>query len=220
MKLDLHIHSGYSRDASATAAEIVRRCKSVGLGGLAITDHNEIKGSLEAYAIAKAEGIIVVRGIEVSADEGHILALGVREPIPRNLPLQETVDRIRAAGGLAVAAHPGRFPSGIGMKRAMAMDFDAIEVLNGGSSKRSNSRAMAVAMSRRLPATGGSDAHEVGQAGKAWTVVEGASSEDDVIDAISKGKCTVGGRSRTAGEGARYSLETFAEWLRGDLRRL
>ncbi len=220
MKLDLHIHSGYSRDASASAAEIVKRCKSLGLGGIAITDHNEIKGSLEAHALAASEGIVVVRGVEVSATEGHVLALGVGELIPRGLPVRETVDKIRAAGGVAVAAHPGRFPSGVGIKRAMTMDFDAIEVLNGGSSRRSNRRANAVAEHRRLAVTAGSDAHGIEQMGKAWTVVEDAVSEEDVVAAIERGKCSVGGRSRTASEGARYSFETLVEWMRGDLRRL
>jgi len=220
MKLDLHIHSGYSKDASASAAEIVRRCKSLGLDGLAITDHNEIKGSLEAFAIAASEGVVVVRGMEVSAIEGHVLALGVRQPIPRGLSVPETVEKIRLAGGVAIAAHPSRFPSGMGLKRARDMDFDGIEVLNGGSSRRSNERAKIVAEHRGLPMTAGSDAHGIEQLGKAWTVIESASNEDDVIQAISQGRCNVAGRSRTAGEGVRYSLETLVEWLRGDLRRL
>jgi predicted metal-dependent phosphoesterase TrpH len=220
MKLDLHIHSAYSRDASASAVDIVRKCKSFGLDGLAITDHNEIKGSLEAFAIAASEGVVVVRGVEISAIEGHVIALGVKELIPRGLSVHDTVDTIRAAGGIAIAAHPGRFPSGIGMKRAMGMDFDAIEILNGGSSKRSNSRARAVAERRKLPVTAGSDAHSIEQVGKAWTVFESSSNEDDVIQAIAHGRCSVGGRSRTAGEGARYSIETLVEWLRGDLRKL
>ncbi len=220
MKFDLHIHSAYSRDASASAVEIVRRCKSIGLDGLAITDHNEIKGALEASKLAASEGIIVIRGVEVSAQEGHVLALGVGEIIPKGLPVSATVERVRAAGGIAVAAHPGRFPSGVGMKRAMALDFDAIETLNGGSSGRSNARARKLAEHRGLPVTGGSDAHGIEQAGKAWTVLDGANSEDDVIQAISAGRCSAGGRSRTAGEGARYSFETFIEWIRGDLRRL
>lgn len=220
MKLDLHIHSAYSRDASASAGEIVKRCKALGFGGLAITDHNEIKGSLEARAMAASEGMIVLRGVEVSAAEGHVIALGVDELIPRGLSVHDTVDRVRAAGGIAVAAHPDRFPSGIGIARMRLMDFDAIEVLNGGSSRRSNARAESIAECRRLPVTGGSDAHGIEQVGKAWTVVEGVSSEDDVIQAISKGRCAAGGRSRTAGEGMRYSWETFVEWVKGDLRRL
>ncbi len=220
MKLDLHVHSGYSRDATASAVEIVRKCRTVGLDGIAITDHNEIKGSLEAYSLGASEGVIVVRGVEVSAQEGHVLALGVGEVIPRGLALNETVDKIRDAGGVAIAAHPGRFPSGIGIKRARKSDFDGIEVLNGGSSSRSNGRARQIAEHNGLAMTGGSDAHGIEQMGKAWTSIKDGSTEEDVIRAIEKGLCSVGGRSRTAGEGLRYSAEILVEWFRGDLRRL
>ena len=220
MKLDLHIHSCHSRDASASPIEIVRKCKSLGLGGLAITDHNELKGSLEAFAVAREEGVLVVRGVEVSAVEGHVLALGVANPIARGMAISETVAKIRAEGGVAIAAHPDRYPSGIGVKAAKDLEFDAIEVLNGGSSRRANARARVAAEWKKIAVIGGSDAHGIDQVGKAWTVVDDASSEDDVIQAIRKGQCSVGGRSRTVGEGVRYSLETFVEWLRGDMRRL
>ncbi len=220
MKLDLHIHSGYSRDASASAVDIVKRCKSAGLDGVAITDHNDIRGSLEAYSIAASHGVIVVRGLEVSAKEGHVLALGVDELIPRGLSIRDTVDKIRDAGGVAVAAHPGRFPSGIGIERARRNDFDAIEVLNGGSSGRSNARARRVAEHKEMAMTGGSDAHGIEQMGKAWTSFENVSTEEDVVRAIEQGLCAVGGRSRTAGEGMRYSWEVLIEWIRGDLKRI
>ena len=220
MKLDLHVHTGYSRDATPSAIEIVKRCKSIGLDGVAITDHNEIKGSLEAYSVAASEGVVVVRGVEVSAKEGHVLALGIGELVPRGLPLRDTVDKIRAAGGVAVAAHPGRFPSGMGIERARVVDVDAIEVLNGGTSSHTNTLARAVAEHKGVAMTGGSDAHGIGELGKAWTIVEDASSEEDVIRAIEQSKCSVGGRSRTVSEGYRYSIETLVEWLKGDLKRL
>src|SRR5512137_1739977 len=118
MKLDLHIHSTYSRDGTALPKEIVSRCKALGLDGLAITDHNAIRGSLEAVELAKMEGLFVVRGVEVSTADGHVLAYGVSELVPKGLSIQDTIDRIHSAGGIAVAAHPVRFPSGIGLERA------------------------------------------------------------------------------------------------------
>lgn len=220
MKLDLHIHSSYSRDASAPPKDILAHAKSIGLDGIAITDHNAIKGSLEACALAKDMGIIVVGGVEVSALEGHVLAYGVSEVIPKGLPMPETVERIRASGGIAVAAHPKRFPSGMGLELAGTIGFDAIEVLNGGSSGRGNRLARKVAEGRNSPVTAGSDAHELEQVGKSYTVVDDVSTEEDVIDRISKGGSSTGGRSRTHVEGVTYSLETLVEWLRGDFKRL
>lgn len=220
MKLDLHIHSTYSRDASASPREIMEHAKRIGLDGLAITDHNALKGSLEAGALSKDLGLVVLRGVEISAQEGHVLAYGVSELVPKGLTMSETVERIRAAGGIAVAAHPRRFPSGMGLELAMTGEFDAIEVINGGSSRRSNALARRVAEGRRSPIIAGSDAHELEQVGKAFTVIDDASSEDEVISMISKGLSKVGGRSRTRREGFVYSIETLIEWLRGDFKRL
>jgi len=220
MKLDMHIHSRYSRDAKASPKEIAAECKRVGLDGFAIADHNVIQGSLDAVSVSAETGLLVVRAVEVSAEEGHVLAYGVRELVPKGLPVAETIDKIHAAGGLSVAAHPKRFPSGMGIEAARAGKFDAIEVLNGNNSGRSNGMARRVAEERKLPKTGGSDSHELESIGRAFTVIDGASTEDQVLDAILKNRATVGGRSRSMGEGARYSWEVFLAWARGDFRRL
>ncbi len=220
MKLDMHIHSNYSRDAKATPREIAVACKRAGLGGFAIADHNAIAGSLEAHGLSAAIGLVVVRAVEVSAEEGHVLAYGVKELIPKGLPIAETIDKIHASGGIAVAAHPKRFPSGMGVKAARAGRFDAIEVLNGNNASRGNAKAKRIAAGRQLPVTGGSDSHELASIGRAFTVVEDVSNEEQVIDAILKQRTSVGGRSRTATEGMRYSWEVFLAWAKGDFRRL
>ncbi|MGQ9588000.1 MAG: CehA/McbA family metallohydrolase [Thermoplasmata archaeon] len=220
MKLDLHIHSNHSRDGTASPSEIVEFCKESGMDGFAIADHNAIEGSLQAYEIGRSMGLVVVRGVEVSAEEGHVLAYGVTELVPRGLSIADTIAKIHALGGIAVAAHPDRFPSGMGVDLAGKERFDAIEVLNGASSKRSNRLARRVADERRAPVTGGSDAHVIDDIGKAYTILEDVSSEDQVLDMIRKGLCAVGGRSRSSTEGLVFSIETLIEWLRGGLKRL
>lgn len=220
MRLDLHIHSSFSRDASAPPRDIVGRCVDLGFGGFAVTDHNSIEGSLQACEVARERGLVAVRAFEVSAAEGHVLAYGVAELVPRGLSTSETIDRIHAQGGVAVAAHPKRFPSGIGLELARTAPFDAIEVLNGGSSRRSNALARKVAELKRCPMTAGSDAHSLDQIGKSYSVIEDCSSEDDVLKAIRSGRVSIGGRSRSMVEGVVYSIETLLEWLKGDLKRL
>ncbi len=220
MKLDLHVHSNYSRDASPSPKEILESCKREGLDGCAITDHNTIDGSLEACKLGPEMGLLVIRGVEVSAKEGHVLAYGVGELIPKGLTMADTITRIHSAGGIAVAAHPKRFPSGMGLELARTGEFDAIEVINGGSSRRGNNLARRIADEKHMPVTAGSDAHEAPQVGKAYTVVEGVSTEAGLIAAIAKGSSRAGGRSRTFSEGIVYSIEIFVEWLRGDFKRL
>ncbi|MDQ1371743.1 MAG: hypothetical protein QG582_658 [Candidatus Thermoplasmatota archaeon] len=220
MRFDLHVHSRYSRDASAQPSVILRRAKQMGLSGLAVTDHNSIDGSFEARSLAKSEGILVVSGLEVSTSEGHVLAYGVRELIPRGLSAAETVDRVRDAGGIAVAAHPMRFPSGVGLEAAENVRFDALEVLNGGSSSRANAAALKLSDRLSRPKTGGSDAHRLDEVGRSYTVMEGVFTEDQVLDAIRKGLSSTGGRNRTFKEGTLYSVEVLLEWLKGGMNRL
>jgi len=220
MKLDLHIHSSFSRDGTASPRDIVLRCRSLGLDGFAIADHNAIQGSLQAVSLAAEHGLVAVRAVEVSTVEGHVLAYGVGELVPRGSSIAETIDRIRAEGGLAVAAHPVRFPSGVGLENVRSNRFDAIEVLNGGNSRRSNAKARRVAGELHLPATAGSDAHQIDEVGKAYVEVDCAPAEDEILSQIQAGKATVGGRSRSRAEGIAYSLETLIDWMRGSFRRL
>lgn len=220
MRLDLHVHSSHSRDGTASPEEIVRRCRHIGLAGLAVTDHNAIDGSLTAQALGRAEGLLVMTGVEVSTAEGHVLAYGVREMIPRGLTAAETVERVRAAGGVAVAAHPRRFPSGVGLDIAGTVAFDAVEVLNGGSSRGANRAALRLAQGLGKGQTGGSDAHRLDEVGRSYTEAESVFTEDQVLEAIRKGATRAGGRSRTLKEGAVYTVETTVGWLRGGMNRL
>jgi predicted metal-dependent phosphoesterase TrpH len=220
MKFDLHIHSSYSRDGTASPKEIVERCKALGLDGFAITDHNAVQGSLESVEQAKRYGLVAVRGVEVSTADGHVLVYGTSELVPKGLSIQETIDRVHAAGGIVVAGHPVRFPSGIGLENSANGSFDAIEILNGGNSKRSNRKALRLAESLGKPVTAGSDAHTIDEVGKSYVVIDGVSTEAELLDAIRTGRTRVGGRSRSHAEGVVYALETLVEWLKGSFRRL
>ena len=79
--------------------------ESRGLGAIAVTDHNEISGALEAQA--KADGIKVIVGEEVkTASQGEVIGLFIDEKIPRGLTLQETIAEIQRQGGLVYVPHP------------------------------------------------------------------------------------------------------------------
>jgi predicted metal-dependent phosphoesterase TrpH len=106
-RADLHVHSVWSDGAQRPDA-IVRACAGR-LDVVAITDHDEIQGALEARAFARERadlGVDVVVGEEISTLNGHLLGLYLEERVPPGLPAAETIGRIHAQGGLAVAAHP------------------------------------------------------------------------------------------------------------------
>src|SRR5262245_45587549 len=106
-RADLHVHSYWSDGAQGPVA-LVRR--AVGrLDVLAVTDHDEIRGALAAREFARARpelGIDVVVGEEISTRNGHLLGLFLEETVPPGLSALETIERVHAQNGVAVAAHP------------------------------------------------------------------------------------------------------------------
>jgi hypothetical protein len=77
LRADLHIHShGAShdvRDATMTPSAIVRSAQAEGLQIIAITDHNEIDGVQPAIAASAGTDVLVIPGIELSTQTGHLL---------------------------------------------------------------------------------------------------------------------------------------------------
>ena len=70
MVIDLHTHSSAS-DGTEAPAVVVQRAVEAGLGTMALTDHDTTLGWEEAADAARASGIRLVRGIEVSCSRRH-----------------------------------------------------------------------------------------------------------------------------------------------------
>lgn len=200
---------------------MVQTAKARGLRGLAVTDHNSLGGSRRALELASGPDLIVVRGMEISSRDGHILAYGVEEEVPRGLDAMDTLRAIEALGGLAVAAHPGRFWSGLKEEDVRASPFQAIEALNARSVARHNRRATALGQELGLPVTGGSDAHRLADLGRAVvTIPEGAATEEEVLEALRKGEGQLAGSSRTSGRTFRYVAKSVSEWVVRGFRKI
>ena len=105
-KADLHVHSTFSKDGTTTVRAALKQAANIGLNVIAITDHDEIRGSLAACELAPQYRVEAVPAIEVSTREGHVLALFVEKPIPAGRSLIETLLRIGEQGGIAIAPHP------------------------------------------------------------------------------------------------------------------
>jgi hypothetical protein len=193
LRIDLHVHSYYSRDSVITPEQLIFYAKKHGLHAIAITDHERIDGAMK---IAKEKHFLVIPGIEVSSLNGHIVGLNVREVIPAKLGVDETVDRIHDAGGLAVACHPMTFFKGSLGKRTN-LKFDAVEVINASAFPFHYSvrRGKKLASQLGKAETAGSDAHYGPEIGCAYTLVEAELEFDDVIRALTKGSCRAFGRA-------------------------
>lgn len=217
MRADLHIHSSFSPDGRQSVEEIMDAVKAKGIGCIAITDHN----SFESYSISSKYGdIIVVPGEEVSSSGGHILAYGINSMIPKGKGVEETIDLIHDAGGIAVAAHPYRWRSGLGEKNVVE-GFDAIETFNSRSTKGGNMKASRLASRMKRPFTAGSDAHRIEHIGGAFIEISDDMTDwESVVKAILNGKATAGGEHRTVGRTIGYGSKAITEWIGRGFRRI
>lgn len=188
MLFDFHIHSKYSvYDSASEIGDIIEKARKKGLGAIAVSDHDEIRGSLEA-AKHSGRGLIVITSTEVGSADGHIIALGVKERIEPGLPAEETVRRIHKLDGIAIAAHPyDRLRSGVG-DLCWKLDFDAVEI--NSHCLYGNGDAEEAARKHGKPLVGGSDAHAVSEIGTVCTEVEGRTA-DEIIGNIKAGRCGV-----------------------------
>ncbi|MDR2866489.1 MAG: PHP domain-containing protein [Methanomassiliicoccaceae archaeon] len=217
MIADLHIHSTFSSDGRSTVEEIMEAAKLRGIRCVAIADHN----SFSSYGTAsRYEGIIAVPAEEVSSSEGHILAYGINTEIRRGKGIGETIDMIHDAGGIAVAAHPYRWWSGLGEENVVS-GFDAIEAFNARSTKGSNNKASRLAKSMKKPVTAGSDAHHIDHIGEAYVELSDDITDwEGVIKAILDGSARTGGRHRKGGDTLKYGFKSITEWMGRGFRRM
>ncbi|QIB73629.1 PHP domain-containing protein [Halogeometricum borinquense] len=198
LSVELHAHSSLSYDARDPIELLLEQAEAVGLDALAVTDHDEIDASLQAADIAEDYGLVGIPGMEVTSAAGHILALGINELIPAGLSYDETLDRIREQGGIAVIPHPfqsSRHGVAPHITRTQLAAADAIEVYNSRLfTGRSNRKADRFATARELPKTAGSDAHISEMVGQAVTeVATDDRSETGILDAITDGQTSVVG---------------------------
>jgi predicted metal-dependent phosphoesterase TrpH len=160
--VDLHMHTDHSHDCATPVDVLLESAKEAGLGAIAITDHNEISGALEARE--RANGIKVIVAEEVkTADQGEVSGLFIEEKIPRGMTLQETIAEIRRQGGLVYVPHPfDRMHAVPDYEHLLDVveEIDAIEVFNPRVAFSAfNEEAARFAAKYRIVAGAGSDSH-------------------------------------------------------------
>jgi predicted metal-dependent phosphoesterase TrpH len=169
--VDLHMHTDHSGDCETPVEVLLATAKEVGLGAIAVTDHNEISGALEAREKANESGarggrdrIKVIVGEEVkTAEQGEVIGLFIEEKIPRGMSMGETVAEIKRQGGLVYVPHPfDRMHAVPDYEHLLPIlaDVDAIEVFNPRVAIGAfNEEAVRFAAKYRIVAGAGSDSH-------------------------------------------------------------
>jgi predicted metal-dependent phosphoesterase TrpH len=161
---DLHMHTNWSHDCTVDPADLVMYAEALGLGAIAVTDHNALGGALETAELARGRGLVVIPGEEVKTDgQGEVIGLFLKEEIPRGLSFAETIARIRDQGGLVYLPHPfdrlHSIPDAATLHRHLA-DIDLLEVYNARLLFEGyNDEAVRFANKYNLTVGAGSDAH-------------------------------------------------------------
>jgi predicted metal-dependent phosphoesterase TrpH len=162
--VDLHMHTTWSHDCSIEVDDLLDYAEGEGLGAIAVTDHNVFGGAAEARDRSAGRGLLVIPGEEVKTDnQGEVIGLFLSEEIPRGMTFAETVDAIRAQGGLVYVPHPfdrmHSIPDPATLHRHLA-EIDVLEVYNARLLWESyNDEALRFARKYNLTAGAGSDAH-------------------------------------------------------------
>lgn len=198
--IDLHIHSAPASPCSSVAVnQIIDAAKNLGLDGICLTDHNYLWGSKEVEELRQKHGFLVLRGNEITTDQGDVLVFGLEKNIQGIVKLDALRREVSAVGGVIILAHPFRgfltfnvAELGLTPQKAAARDLfqyvDAVEVLNAKVTEKENNLAAEVAQILGLPATGGSDAHEVEEVGLyATRFAASITNEEELINALQAG---------------------------------
>lgn len=201
--IDLHTHSfPASKCAADSVDQMIQEAKKIGLDGICLTDHNFCWDKKEINALCRKHDFLILRGTEVSTDQGHMVVFGL-DHLPEKtgiIKLEDLHQWVKAADGFMIAAHPfrGFLTFGVG-KLGLTVDkaagrplfelVDAIEILNGKVTLEENGFASKVAARLNLPNSGGSDSHAKSEVGCYATEFENPiHDETELISALKNGQ--------------------------------
>jgi len=200
LRCDLHVHTDHSSDGESSVWEILRKAENARLDAIAVTDHDTVAGALEALSFDSE--VLVIPGIEVSTSDGHLLLLGIKEPVRPGMGFLDTVRAGKEAGAVVILPHPfHRMRHGAGLKfRGAVSCVDAVECFNSryvlGHANRVAERE---AKKYKKPCVGGSDAHNARYVGYGYTRVDSERDVAAILDAIRAGRVEAAGKRTPLG---------------------
>lgn len=162
---DLHIHSTYSKDSAVTPKKIIQLAEKRGIAVLAVTDHNSLRGGVDAVKEAKDRhsNVLVIPGIEISTNHGHVIGLLIQEEISSSNYF-EVISSIKKQAGLVVIPHPTKKSQKFNDPEFAQADL--IEGYNGRATKEENLLSLQLGKKFSKPLVAGSDAHLPFEIGK------------------------------------------------------
>ncbi len=189
LRVDLHTHTHYSPDGITSPERFVAACQRKGITCAAVTDHNTIRGALAVKEIAPFRVIV---GEEIRSREGEIIGLFLTEEVPGGLSPQETIERVRAQGGLVSLPHPlDRFRGGVGAEglARLAPLVALVEAKNARSTLgRANDEAARLTEKHGLLGLAVTDAHSPWELGRVYVEMPQFEGSADFLEALRQGE--------------------------------
>lgn len=190
MKFDLHTHTKYSSDGVIEPEKVVKTAIKRGLSGIAITDHNTLKGSLRAKEY-ETDDFEVIVGSEISTERGEVIGLFLSEEI-KSHTFQEALEEIKEQDGIIVLPHPfdDIRRNGINPGKKDIKLVDCVETFNSRCLRQKyNDKAGQFARENGLTVAAGSDAHFASEIGNAGIIT----CEDNLREALKQGDLEIFG---------------------------
>jgi hypothetical protein len=168
-------------------AAVLRTARDVGLGAIAIADHNTIAGALAAKKLA-GKDIFVVVAEEIKTRQGEVIGLFLEEEIPAGLDFNETLGLIKAQGGLIYVPHPFDGLHSTPSYRLLVDNvhrIDAVEIFNARLAVPAfNVRAERFAAKYGIAAGAGSDAHVLQGLGTAMVRMRPFTNPEEFMESL------------------------------------
>jgi len=174
MKYDLHNHTYYSKCSNLRPEILLKVVKKKGMDGIAITDHNTIKGALLVKKLNKDKNFEVIIGEEVDTNFGDVLTYYLNNEIKTH-DFFTLVDEVKKQNGIISIPHPFRMSINPKLKFRYPIakikdEIDAVECFNARMLPGNNEKAQKLAKKLNIPCTGGSDAHFKLDIARAYTI--------------------------------------------------
>jgi predicted metal-dependent phosphoesterase TrpH len=170
-----------------SSEELVEAANKQKLDGIAVTDHDTMEN---VNAVRELSGNLeIIPGVEITTDEGHILAWYIEE-IPETTDSLEVIEEVHSQGGYTSLAHPQDILRQVFEKEEVYKKTDFVEAVNSRVLPFwCNRKASEKAEKFDKPVSGGSDAHFAFEVGRAVT-----ETETNIKEALANGKTEVSGR--------------------------
>ncbi|MEJ2156841.1 MAG: PHP domain-containing protein [Desulfobacteraceae bacterium] len=205
--VDLHFHSHYS-DGMNRIPKIAERAKSLGIG-IAVTDHNEIRGAIEIDA---DEEVFTIPGIEITSAEGsHLLIyfyetkdletfyiqhvepfMGPDVMSSLQLTMEQVIRRARTFDCVIIFAHPYcamytgvcNVQFSLEDRERLFDQVDGVEAINASNLNKWNLKCAVLGFNLNKAMAGGSDGHSIGHMGRAVTYARSVPDRKAFLDAV------------------------------------